>query len=61
MSSLLSLFKKFPTEESCIKHLEKIRWGDKPVCPYCQSQKISQHNKLQLIDRDKTRVISPQF
>ncbi len=44
MSSLLSLFKKFPTEESCIKHLEKIRWGDKPVCPYCQSQKISHHN-----------------
>ena len=44
MSSLLSLFKKFPTQESCIEHLENIRWKNGAVCPYCQSQKISQHN-----------------
>ena len=34
------LFKMFPTEEECIKHIEGLRWGteaqgNKPVCPYC--------------------------
>lgn len=23
--------------ESCVKYLEKIRWGDEPICPYCSS------------------------
>jgi len=33
----------FPTEESCIEHLEKIRWANGVVCPYCKSSKISKH------------------
>lgn len=32
---IISIFKKFPTQETCIKHLEKVRWGGRPVCPYC--------------------------
>lgn len=32
---IVSIFQKFKTQASCIKHLEKIRWGKKPVCPYC--------------------------
>ena len=28
MSNLMKLFKKFPTEESCIEFLENIRWKD---------------------------------
>jgi transposase-like protein len=43
MSSLLSLFKKFPTEQDCIKHLENIRWKNGIVCPYCQSKKTCKH------------------
>lgn len=35
--NIISIFRQFPTQESCIKHLEKARWGDKPVCPYCGS------------------------
>ncbi len=42
--NLKQLFQKFPTQEDCISHLEQIRWGNKPVCPYCQSHKISKHN-----------------
>ena len=26
---------RFPTEESCIEHIEGLRWTEKPVCPYC--------------------------
>lgn len=31
----------FPTEDDCIQHLERVRWHDKPVCPYCKSLKIT--------------------
>lgn len=35
---IVEVFESFPTQESCIKHLEKARWGDGPaVCPYCTS------------------------
>ncbi len=32
----LKLLEKFPIEESCIKYLESIRWGENPICPYCE-------------------------
>jgi len=37
--NIVEIFKSFPTEESCLQHLEKARWGDGPaVCPYCTSR-----------------------
>ena len=35
--NIIQIFEQFPTQEDCIKHLEKARWGDTPVCPYCSS------------------------
>lgn len=35
--NIIQIFQKFPTQESCIKHLEQKRWGDKPICVYCDS------------------------
>ena len=32
---IISIFHRFPTHESCIDHLETVRWGDAPECPYC--------------------------
>jgi len=31
------------TQDECIIYLEKIRWGDKPRCPYCGSLKSSRY------------------
>ena len=31
------IYEQFPTQESCIQYLEKVRWGDKIHCPYCNS------------------------
>ena len=42
--SILKLIKRFPTQDSCIKHLEKVRWGKTPICVYCNSSKTSIHN-----------------
>ena len=43
MSRLVKLFKKFPTEESCIEFLENIRWKDGVIYPYCGSVKTCNH------------------
>lgn len=36
--NIIQIFKLFPTQADCIKHLEKARWGDTPVCAYCGSE-----------------------
>lgn len=35
--NLTELNKKFNTQTKCIAHLEKVRWNNSPVCPYCES------------------------
>jgi transposase-like protein len=39
--NITTIFKDFPTQESCVDHLEKVRWHGKPTCPYCNSQKTT--------------------
>lgn len=36
--NIIQIFQRFPTQESCIAHLESARWNGTPVCPYCASQ-----------------------
>ena len=46
---LLQVIQRFPTqeEEVCIEHLERIRWGDTPYCPYCGSVSVARKNESQ--------------
>lgn len=39
--NLIEITKKFPTELEAVKHFEKARWGNKPMCAYCNSPKLS--------------------
>jgi len=34
---LKQIYKKFPTEATCLDLLEEIIWGNVPKCPYCGS------------------------
>lgn len=34
---LAAVYHRFPTRESCLGHLELIRWPNGPRCPYCGS------------------------
>ena len=34
---IIEIYKRFPTQNDCIDYLEKVRWDDKPQCPYCKS------------------------
>lgn len=39
--NIIQVYKQFPTQEDCIKHLEDVRWDNEPVCPYCGSKRHS--------------------
>lgn len=43
--NIIQVFQKFPTQESCVEHLEKVRWGDTPKCPYCHSERTTRNAK----------------
>lgn len=35
--NIVSIYRQFPTEDTCIDHLEHVRWHGTPTCPYCKS------------------------
>ena len=37
--SLYEMLEAFPDEESCVRHLEKLRWPDGIICPLCHSNR----------------------
>jgi transposase-like protein len=39
---LQKIYQKFPSNNDCFKHLEQIRWGWDPVCPYCKSKNYTE-------------------
>jgi len=39
--NIVEIFAKFPKQEDCLSYLEGVRWNGKPVCPYCNSQKVT--------------------
>jgi len=37
--NIIQIYKTFPTQNDCLKHLEAVRWNDEPKCPYCRSKR----------------------
>lgn len=37
--TIVQVYKRFPTQKDCIEYLEQVRWGGKPDCPYCKSER----------------------
>jgi len=35
--NIIQVYNQFPTQDSCLEYLEKVRWNGKAVCPYCKS------------------------
>lgn len=44
MTGIVEIYRKFPTRQDCIAHLEKVRWSQGPLCPYCGAERVS-HNR----------------
>lgn len=43
--NIIQVYKQFPTDSSCIAHLEKVRWPGGPRCPYCGSDNATRMPK----------------
>ena len=41
--NIIEIMRRWPTQESAIAHLEQVRWGGRPICPYCSSDKSCVH------------------
>ena len=39
--NLFSVFQQFPDQAACIRHLEAVRWGEAPRCPFCESPRVA--------------------
>ena len=38
---------RFPDQESCIAHLEKMCWKGKPKCPHCESTHVGRRTETE--------------
>lgn len=38
---IVKIYNKFPSQGSCLDHLETVRWKGAPTCPYCKSSNIT--------------------
>lgn len=45
--NLVEIMERFPDQESCMRHLEKVRWDDKVICPRCESENVKRRNESQ--------------
>ena len=39
--NLITVFQRFPDHESCLEHLERVRWNYTPKCPSCESENVA--------------------
>lgn len=43
MTSIVEIYRRFPTREAAITHLEQVRWPHGPECPYCSWPGVSRN------------------
>lgn len=43
--NIVEISEKFPTELDAVKYFEQKRWGDAPICAYCESPNLSKRGK----------------
>lgn len=49
--NLISMFREFPTQASCIAHLESVRWPVKTSCPGCGSVRVGRKKENNRVGR----------
>jgi len=57
MTSIIAIYRRFPTKESCIEHLETVRCKGKPHCPYCKSERVSKHTEQDRRSADSLKIL----
>ena len=49
--NLITIFQKFPDQQSCIDHLEGIRWPVVAFCPSCNSERVARKAEKDKVGR----------
>lgn len=56
MTSLVEIYRRFPTKEAALAHLEAVRWPDGPTCPQCGADTVAR--KAEAGQRDRLQCWS---
>lgn len=59
--NLVTIFEKFPDQESCIAHLEQVRWRGNPKCPLCGSEDVAKKVEGKKIGRWNCHACKSSF
>ena len=51
MTSLIEIYRRFPTKEAAVAHLEQVRWPHGPECPLCGATSTARHAENGRADR----------
>lgn len=43
--TLEDIYNQFPNKNVCVEYLEKLRWNNIPICPYCNSRHFTKLKK----------------
>ncbi len=49
--NILSVMQRFPDQEACFAHLERVRFGAKPYCPLCGSVRVARKRQNDVVGR----------
>ena len=58
---LFSIFQQFPDQQACISHLEEVRWGEEPACPFCESPRVARKAERDLVGRWNCHACKSSF
>ena len=59
--NLYTVFTRFPDQHACVAHLEAVRWGDKPTCPFCTSTRVARKAERDRIGRWNCHACKSSF
>lgn len=51
--NIFEIQEKYNTHLKCIRHLEAVRWGEKPICVYCGADTISERGKIRRFRKNR--------
>ncbi len=61
MTSLVEIYRRFPTEQDCLDHIAQVRWPDGPLCPYCGAERTARHSENDRRDRFQCQRCTRSF
>ena len=59
--NLFRVFQQFPDQHACLSHLEEVRWGDEPGCPFCHSGHVARKAEKGRLGRGNCHACKSSF